>query len=192
MEIIIGKHMKKIRKAMGLTQAGFANWLKNMGVVSNRSGKAYGERTIASWETGRRAVPEKVKKTIVENITVQGCPINYEYLYGNSNNMIDKNTFVNKTDISSNGSCNTCKYINMSSEQEPCAHCTKNVTDNYEPMTNGDYIQSLSNTDLSMIVMCPNEIGFNEVECHKHDKFCQKCKLNWLMAEREVEVDENI
>lgn len=62
MEIIIGKHMKKIRKAMGLTQAGFANWLKDMGVVSNRSGKAYGERTIASWETGRRAVPEKVKK----------------------------------------------------------------------------------------------------------------------------------
>lgn len=40
--------------------------------------------------------------------------------------------------------------------------------------------------DLSMIVMCPNEIGFNEVECHKDDKFCQKCTLNWLMAEREV------
>lgn len=59
-------------------------------------------------------------------------------------------------------------------------------------MTNGDYIRSLSNTDLSMIVMCPNEIGFNEVECHKDDKFCQECTLNWLMAEREVEVDENI
>lgn len=74
MEIIIGKHMKKIRKAMGLTQAGFANWLKDMGVVSNRSGKAYGERTIASWETGRRAVPEKVKKNDCGKYNRSGIP----------------------------------------------------------------------------------------------------------------------
>ena len=187
MEIISGKHMKMIRKAMGLTQAGFANWLKNMGIVSNRLGNAYGERTIASWETGRRAVPEKVKKTIVENITVQGCPINYEYLYGNSNNMIDKNTFANKTDISSKGSCNTCKYINMSSEQEPCVHCTKNATDEYKIMTNGDYIRSLSDADLAQIVMCPNEIGFDEVVCQRDEQHCIECTRRWLEAEREVE-----
>lgn len=75
-------------------------------------------------------------------------------------------------------SCETCKYQ------------SKYNTD--EPMTNGDYIRSLSDADLAQIVMCPNEIGFDEVECHKHDKFCQECTLNWLMAEREVEVDENI
>lgn len=89
-------------------------------------------------------------------------------------------------------SCETCKYQSRYKTDEPCAHCTKNATDNYEPMTNGDYIRSLSDVDLAQIVMCPNEIGFDEVECHKDDKFCQECTLNWLMAEREVEVDENI
>lgn len=83
--------------------------------------------------------------------------------------------------------CENCKYRGMDETQEPCAHCTKNAVDNYEPMTNGDYIRSLSDTELAQIVMCPNEIGFDEVECHKDDKFCQECTLNWLMAEREVE-----
>lgn len=88
--------------------------------------------------------------------------------------------------------CKTCKYKYRDESQEPCAHCTKNAVDNYEPMTNGDYIRSLGDADLAPIIMCPSEIGFDEVECHKHDKFCQECTLNWLMAEREVEVDENI
>lgn len=85
------------------------------------------------------------------------------------------------------GGCENCKYRAMDETQEPCAHCTKNAVDNYEPMTNGDYIRSLGDADLAQIIMCPNEIGFDEVECHKHDKFCQECTLNWLMAEREVE-----
>lgn len=89
-------------------------------------------------------------------------------------------------------SCETCKYQSRYKTDEPCVHCTKNATDEYKIMTNGDYIRSLSDVDLAQIVMCPNEIGFDEVECHKDDKFCQKCTLNWLMAEREVEEDENI
>lgn len=83
--------------------------------------------------------------------------------------------------------CESCKYRGMDETQEPCAHCTKNATDNYEPMTNGDYIRSLSDADLAQIVMCPNEIGFDEVECHKDDKFCQKCTFNWLEQERREE-----
>lgn len=83
--------------------------------------------------------------------------------------------------------CKTCKYRYRDESEEPCAHCTKNAVDNYEPMTNGDYIRSLSDADLAQIIMCPNEIGFDEVECRKDDKFCQECTLNWIMAEREVE-----
>ena len=81
-------------------------------------------------------------------------------------------------------SCESCKYVNNEKNQEPCINCKRNAEDHYEPMTNGDYIRSLSNTDLSMIVMCPNEIGFNEVECHKDDKFCRECTFNWLEQER--------
>ena len=42
--------------------------------------------------------------------------------------------------------CENCKYRGMGETQEPCVHCTKNAVDNYEPMTNGDYIRSLSDT----------------------------------------------
>ena len=44
--------------------------------------------------------------------------------------------------------CKTCKYKYRDESQEPCAHCTKNAVDNYEPMTNGDYIRSLGDADL--------------------------------------------
>ena len=86
-------------------------------------------------------------------------------------------------------SCETCKYQSRCKTDEPCVHCTKNATDEYKIMTNGDYIRSLSDADLAQIVMCPNEIGFDEVECHKDDKFCQECTFNWLEQERS-EVDE--
>ena len=53
--------------------------------------------------------------------------------------------------------CKTCKYKYRDESQEPCAHCTKNAVDNYEPMTNGDYIRSLGDADLAPIIMCPRD-----------------------------------
>lgn len=80
--------------------------------------------------------------------------------------------------------CKRCKYHDRDESQDPCAHCTKNATDNYEPMTNGDYIRSLSDADLAQISMCPNEIGFDGNKCTGH---CFECTRRWLEAERKVE-----
>lgn len=84
-------------------------------------------------------------------------------------------------------SCETCKYQSRYKTDEPCAHCTKNATDEYKIMTNGDYIRSLSDADLAQIVMCPNEIGFDEVVCQRNEQHCIECTRRWLEAEREVE-----
>ena len=80
--------------------------------------------------------------------------------------------------------CKTCKYKYRDELQEPCAHCTKNAVDYYEPMTNGDYIRSLGDADLAQIIMCPNEIGFDGNKCTGH---CSECTRRWLEAERKVE-----
>lgn len=84
-------------------------------------------------------------------------------------------------------SCETCKYQSRCKTDEPCVHCTKNATDEYKIMTNGDYIRSLSDVDLAQIVMCPNEIGFDEVVCQRDEQHCIECTRRWLEAEREVE-----
>ena len=83
-------------------------------------------------------------------------------------------------------SCETCKYQSRYKTDEPCVHCTKNATDEYKIMTNGDYIRSLSDVDLAQIVMCPNEIGFDEVVCQRDEQHCIECTRRWLEAEREV------
>lgn len=88
--------------------------------------------------------------------------------------------------------CESCKYRGMDETQEPCAHYTKNATDNYEPMTNGDYIRSLSDTELAQIIMCPSEvgfdeIGFDEIVCQRGKQHCIECTRRWLEAERKVE-----
>ena len=82
--------------------------------------------------------------------------------------------------------CKTCKYRYRDESEEPCAHCTRNAVDNYEPMTNGDYIRSLSDEKLAQIIMCPDEIDCNSVKCS-----CSECTLRWLESEREVEEVRN-
>lgn len=83
--------------------------------------------------------------------------------------------------------CKTCKYKDRYETQGPCAHCTKNAVDNYEPMTNGDYIRSLGDADLAPIIMCPSEIGFDEIVCQRGKQHCIECTRRWLEAERKVE-----
>lgn len=87
--------------------------------------------------------------------------------------------------------CKTYKYRYKDESEEPCAHCTKNAVDNYEPMTNGDYIRSLSDTELAQIVMCPNEVGFDEIVCQRDEQHCNECTHRWLEAEREVDEVRN-
>lgn len=83
--------------------------------------------------------------------------------------------------------CKRCKYHDRDESQDPCAHCTKNAVDNYEPMTNGDYIRSLSDTELAQIIMCLNEAGFDGGKCIGN---CCECTRRWLEAERKVEDGE--
>ena len=84
--------------------------------------------------------------------------------------------------------CKACKYKYRDETQEPCAHCTKNAVDNYEPMTNGDYIRSLGDAELAQIIMCPNESGFGSSRC---TGYCHECTLRWLETEREVDEVRN-
>lgn len=85
-------------------------------------------------------------------------------------------------------SCETCKYQSKYNTDEPCAHCTKNATDNYEPMTNGDYVRMLSDTEMAKILMCPKQFDEDyETGCEQNNPKCIQCTLRWLEQERREE-----
>lgn len=51
-------------------------------------------------------------------------------------------------------------------------------------MKNADLIRGMSNEELAVTLMCPNEMGVAEIPCdHSDDKNCCKCLLDWLNAE---------
>lgn len=55
----------------------------------------------------------------------------------------------------------------------------------YKP-TNADRIRSMSDDELALNMMCPNENGLGEIGCDKSDKCnCYECILNWLQSEVE-------
>lgn len=48
-------------------------------------------------------------------------------------------------------------------------------------MTNGDRIRGMSNEELAVTLMCPNEMGMAEIDCdHSDDNNCCQCLLSWL------------
>lgn len=52
--------------------------------------------------------------------------------------------------------------------------------------TNADRIRSMTDEELAIHMMCPNEMGAAEIECDKSDSCnCYECLLNWLRAESE-------
>lgn len=58
--------------------------------------------------------------------------------------------------------------------------------DHYSPMTNADRIRSMTDEELAIHMMCPNEMGLAEIECDKIDCCnCYECLLKWLRAESE-------
>ena len=58
-----------------------------------------------------------------------------------------------------------------------------------EPITNADCIRAMSDEELAMNIMCPNENGLANIACDKSDNCnCYECLLNWLKAE--VDIDD--
>lgn len=54
------------------------------------------------------------------------------------------------------------------------------------PQTNADRIISMTDEELAVNMMCPNENGLAEIDCDKNDNCnCYECLLKWLKAESE-------
>lgn len=52
--------------------------------------------------------------------------------------------------------------------------------------TNTDRIRSMTDEELAVNMMCPNENGLAEIDCDKNDNCnCYECLLKWLRAESE-------
>ena len=74
-----------------------------------------------------------------------------------------------------------CPKINDSPDIEAERECR-----NYKRMTQGDRIRAMSDEDLAMNMMCPNENGIGEIECDKSNNCnCYECILKWLQSEVE-------
>ena len=59
--------------------------------------------------------------------------------------------------------------------------------------TNADRIRAMTDEDLAMVMMCPNESGIAEIACDKSDSCnCYECLLKWLQAEVEEYGEENL
>ena len=82
--------------------------------------------------------------------------------------------------------CKGCKYENCSMESKECMGCKQNSVDKYKRMSQADRIRAMSDEDLAMNMMCPNENGIGEIECDKSNNCnCYECILKWLQSEVE-------
>lgn len=56
-------------------------------------------------------------------------------------------------------------------------------------MTNGDMIRQMSDEELAVTLMCPNESGIANIDCDGGDtgRNCCQCCLDWLREETETE-----
>lgn len=70
-------------------------------------------------------------------------------------------------------------------EQPSLIGCTSGIPQR-KKQTNADRIRSMSDEELAMNMMCPNENGLAEIDCDKSDNCnCYKCLLKWLQSEVE-------
>lgn len=54
-------------------------------------------------------------------------------------------------------------------------------------VSNGDRIRQMSDEELAVTLMCPNEMGVAEIVCARDDSCnCCKCLHDWLQAEEEA------
>lgn len=74
-----------------------------------------------------------------------------------------------------------CPKINDSPHEEIERDC-----EYYKSNTNADRIRSMTDEELAVNMMCPNENGLAEIDCDKNDNCnCYECLLKWLRAESE-------
>lgn len=60
------------------------------------------------------------------------------------------------------------------------------LRDSKKLQTNADRIRSMTDEELAIHMMCPNDMGLAEIECDKSDSCnCYECLLKWLRAESE-------
>lgn len=68
---------------------------------------------------------------------------------------------------------------------EPYQVCAENAHTK-KLQTNADRIRSMTDEELAIHMMCPNDMGLAEIECDKSDSCnCYECLLKWLRAESE-------
>ena len=76
---------------------------------------------------------------------------------------------------------NWCPIIDDCPDPEASRDCDK-----HETMTNADRIRAMSDEEMAMNMMCPNENGLAEIECDQSDSCnCYECILKWLQSETE-------
>ena len=92
--------------------------------------------------------------------------------------------------------CKLCKYENCSMESKECIGCKQNAVDKYTRMTNADRIRSMSDEELTEIIMCPYDTAGKPIEimpCVRDGNVqelvppenCKKCMMEWLQSEVE-------
>ena len=89
-----------------------------------------------------------------------------------------------------NGMCAGLRML--CGQGEPCEECKEcklhylYAEEHDIKIKNADRIRSMSDEELAMNMMCPNENGLGEIECDKSDNCnCYECMLNWLRSEAE-------
>ena len=92
--------------------------------------------------------------------------------------------------------CKLCKYENCSMESKECIGCKQHAVDKYTRMTNADRIRSMSDEELTEIIMCPYDTAGKPIEimpCVRDGNVqelvppenCKKCMMEWLQSEVE-------
>lgn len=89
-----------------------------------------------------------------------------------------------------NGMCAGLRTMNGEGEPpEECKECRLYygyAEEHNIKQTNADLIRSMSDEDLAMSMMCPNENGLGEIDCDKSDNCnCYECILKWMQSEVE-------
>lgn len=81
-------------------------------------------------------------------------------------------------------------------EHDGCKGCKQNAVDKYTKMTNADRIRSMSDEELTKIILCPYDTAGKPIEimpCVRDGNVqelvppedCKKCIMEWLQSEVE-------
>lgn len=84
-----------------------------------------------------------------------------------------------------NGFCKHRIMDKCKKDGKPCFY----TADCFEPeetrtYTNADRIRAMSDEELAVTLMCPNEMGMADIPCDQ--KNCCKCLLDWLRQPEEA------